>query len=237
MTQIVNIYCDESCHLENDCQKAMVIGAVFCPEDKKREISLRIKEIKEKHGVNRLSSNFEVKWTKVSKGKILFYMDLVDFFFDCDHLNFRAVVITDKGKLNHQLFSQTHDDWYYKMYFEMLKVILKPSNTYNIFLDIKDTKSKQKVEKLRECLCNSMYDFDKRIIGKIQQARSNELDIMQLCDLFIGALSYVHRNLDTNDAKNKLIGRIKKRSGKQLTKTTLYQDFKFNILVWRAMEC
>ena len=29
MDSIYNIYCDESCHLENDCEKAMVLGAIW----------------------------------------------------------------------------------------------------------------------------------------------------------------------------------------------------------------
>ena len=34
MSDTFNVYCDESCHLENDHQKAMVLGAVWCPLDK-----------------------------------------------------------------------------------------------------------------------------------------------------------------------------------------------------------
>jgi hypothetical protein len=29
-----NIYCDVSCHLENDRQKAMVLGAIVCSKEK-----------------------------------------------------------------------------------------------------------------------------------------------------------------------------------------------------------
>ena len=46
-----NIYCDESCHLENDKQTAMVLGAVWCPLDQARKIAVRLREIKKKHGV------------------------------------------------------------------------------------------------------------------------------------------------------------------------------------------
>ncbi len=42
MPQIINIYCDESCHLENDNQKVMVLGAVWCPFEKKDEIFERL---------------------------------------------------------------------------------------------------------------------------------------------------------------------------------------------------
>ena len=115
MSDTFNVYCDESCHLENDRQKAMVLGAVWCPLDKTREIAVRLREIKEKHG---LSPQFEVKWTKVSPAKIALYLDLVDYFFDDDDLHFRALVVPDKSLLQHEsIAGQDHDTWYYKMYF------------------------------------------------------------------------------------------------------------------------
>ena len=56
---VYNIYCDESCHLENDNHKSMVIGAVWCSITDKEAIFERIKEIKKEH---KLKSNFEIKW-------------------------------------------------------------------------------------------------------------------------------------------------------------------------------
>ena len=93
-----NIYCDESCHLENDSQKAMVLGAIWCEKRKVREIAKRLKEIKHKHNFD---SNFEIKWTKVSKSKVDFYLDIIDYFFDDDDLKFRGVVVPNKKNLNH----------------------------------------------------------------------------------------------------------------------------------------
>jgi len=49
MTTTYNIYCDESCHLEHDRQPVMVLGAVWCPLEKSREISVRLREIKTRH--------------------------------------------------------------------------------------------------------------------------------------------------------------------------------------------
>jgi len=46
MTATYNIYCDESCYLEHDRQLVMVLGAVWCPLEKAREISVHIREIK-----------------------------------------------------------------------------------------------------------------------------------------------------------------------------------------------
>ena len=47
---VINIYCDESCHLENDKHTSMVLGGVSCPISKVRDISVKIKELKEKYG-------------------------------------------------------------------------------------------------------------------------------------------------------------------------------------------
>ena len=47
----INIYCDESCHLENDKEKVMVLGAVYCPMRKKVEIFKRLLELKRKHNL------------------------------------------------------------------------------------------------------------------------------------------------------------------------------------------
>jgi len=102
---VFNIYCDESCHLPNDGQTIMTLGLIWCPLDKTREIAIRLREIKARHN---LASDFEIKWTKVSPSKVLFYQDIIDYFFDDDDLHFRSVVI-QKSEINHDLFNQTHE--------------------------------------------------------------------------------------------------------------------------------
>ncbi len=184
MSSIFNIYCDESGHLERDHQQVMILGALWCPLEKTREIATRIREIKLRHG---LPSSFEVKWIKVSPAKQLFYQDLIDYFFDDDDLHFRSLIIPNKPRLRHQDFAQNHDTWYHKMYFEMLKSLLSPGNEYKIYLDIKDTKSAGKVANLHEVLCNDMYDFERHIVSRIQTVRSHEIEQLQLADLLIGS--------------------------------------------------
>lgn len=40
------IYCDESCHLEHDNAKAMLLGAITCPAEEKKRICAEIRAIK-----------------------------------------------------------------------------------------------------------------------------------------------------------------------------------------------
>ncbi len=239
MKETINIYCDESCHLQNDNESSMALGAIYCPSAKKDEIFLRISEIKRKHKlfpkyVKDKKQNrpvYEIKWNKVSKNKLAFYKELIDFFFDDDDLSFRVLVVPEKKKIDYKAYGHTHDTFYYKMYFSMLKVILNPEYAHNIFIDIKDTKSREKVHKLEKVLRNDKYDFSKEIIKKVQQVRSHEIELVQLADLFTGAVSYVNRGLNTSNAKMELIEYIKHRSRYSLLKSTLIKEKKFNIFL------
>ncbi len=234
MSEIFNVYCDESCHLEHDHQRAMVLGAVWSPLGKSREIAVRLREIKRKQG---LAPGFEVKWTKVSPAKVGLYLDLVDYFFDDDDLHFRALIVPDKTKLRHDAMpGQDHDTWYYKMYFDMLKVIFRPDARYRVYLDIKDTRGAEKTAKLHEVLCNDMYDFSRDVIERLQLVHSHEIEQLQLADLLIGAVSYLNRDLHGNQAKETLVARVQERSGYSLLKTTLYREEKVNLFRWQAHE-
>jgi hypothetical protein len=228
-----NVYCDESCHLEHDGQPVMVLGAVWCQIDEVRDAAINLRKTKTSHG---LSPAFEIKWTKVSPAKKLFYLELVDYFFNNDALHFRALVVPDKSKLQHELYGQDHDTWYYKMYFDMLKVIFEPEERYRIYIDIKDTRSAAKIAKLHDVLCNNVYDFERQIIERVQTVRSHEVELLQLADLFIGAVSYANRGLTDNSAKVSIVERIRERSGYTLTRTNLLRETKVNIFVWQASE-
>ena len=228
----INIYCDESNHLEADGIPTMVLGSVYAPIEKVKSANKRIREIKEKYNIK---ATTEIKWIKVSKNKIAFYLDVIDYFFDNDDLHFRAIIV-NKESLDHKTFNQTHDEFYYKMYFELLSKILDPQNKYFIYLDIKDTQGGNKVKKLREVLCNNMYDFDGTIIQRIQQVRSHEVEVLQLTDLLIGAMQFLNRTDVKSEAKKTIVERMKSRSGYDLLKSTLVREPKTNIFYWKARD-
>lgn len=233
MTDTVHIYCDESCHLENDGMKAMVLGALWCSADQRKLLSRKIKALKAEHG---LPTSFEIKWVKVSPGKLPFYQALLDLFFDEAMLHFRGLVVPDKQLLDHGRFSQSHDEFYYKQWYTLLNRLIDPETHYRIFLDIKDTQGRRKVAKLHEVLCNANYDFDRNIIESIEQVQSHDVPLLQLADLLIGALSYVHRGLHGSPAKQALVAHIRDRSGLTLEQSSLWRAEKFNLLVWRAQS-
>lgn len=228
---LYDVYCDESCHLEHDGQRAMVLGAVWCPHDKASGAFERMRDIKRRHGIN---PAVEIKWTKVSGARLSFYRDIVDYFFDNDDLHFRGVIIPDKGALRHERFGQSHDEWYYKMYFLVLRAILSLEDGYRIYLDVKDTRGAAKVDHLQQVLRRSERDFDGSVVQRIQLVRSHEIQLLQLADLIIGAVSYVNRDLSGSQAKLAVIEQIKARSRCSLSRSTLLREDKFNLLRWNA---
>lgn len=223
-----NIYCDESCHLEHDGQPIMVIGGMWCPKEDTKQISEQVREIKDKH-----NASGELKWVRVSKSRQEYFIELVGYFFNRPSLKFRCLIVDDKSRLNHDYFNQgNHDSFYYKMYFYMLRNILKPENRYNIYLDIKDTRSAQKLMILKNVLCNNAYDFTQQMIEKIQNIHSCESEILQLTDLFIGAISYFNRNLSANMAKKRVVQNVMERAGQNLNRTSPPWVDKFNLFIF-----
>ena len=226
----LNIYCDESTHLPNDGRPSMVLGAIVCPANRAREIAVRLREIRAKH---KIRPDVEIKWTKVSPSKIDFYLDVIDYFFDDDDLSFRAVVAPKAG-LDHERFAQTHDDWYYKMMFYLVRNVLPAQDEAFIYLDKKDTNGQEKIERLRNVIANAEYDFGRSKIRRLQIVESNQVGPLQLADLLIGAVNYANRGDSSSVAKLRLIERIRGRSGVSLTHTTLLSETKMNIFRWRA---
>lgn len=225
-----NLYCDESCHLENDKQRAMVLGALIVPKGKHLALSEELKQLKKRHGV---FHSIEVKWNTISPAKLDFYLELIDWFFAEPTMRFRALVVPDKSILDHDHFEQTHDDFYYKCWYQAIVPLLSRDQSFNIFLDKKDTRSQAKAVKLTQVLNNKLLDFDQSIIRRVQHVHSHEVPLFQIADVLLGALSYVHRGLNTSVAKVAVIQRIRDRSGLSLTRTTLLREEKLNILVWQ----
>jgi len=218
MNKTFNIYCDESCHIEKDHKKYMLLGCVSVAYNQLKRHTERINDIKKKY-------NFygEIKWTGVSSSKHLFYKDLLDYFFDTD-IRFRAVIV-DKTKIKNDRFGQDFDTFYYKMYYQLLIHRKNTEYSYNVYLDIKDTLSNNKVNKLKEIL-NTKYG----VFRNVQNIHSKESIMMQLADFLIGAISYELNNDEKKvSAKRQIIEKIKQHSKLNLCESSNYTEKKLNL--------
>lgn len=227
-----NVYCDESCHLVSNDSKYMLIGAVFCPKNKVKKVNEYIEHLKENYNI---SNKIELKWNKIDKKTEKLYLDIINYFFNNDDLKFRVIVI-DKTKLDHEKYNQTENEFYHKAYYEMLKYIIIPGNSYNIYPDIKDTNSYYYHQVMLDYLRIKMQDTNKRTIRKVQPIRSYEAPILQINDILIGALSYHYRNLSKNSVKLNIISEIRKLYQNDLNETSYCSNTKFNIFIWRSRD-
>jgi hypothetical protein len=217
-------YCDESSHLEHDGLRAMGLGVLWCPKEKAREANHGILELKRVHGI---AQTAELKWIKVSPAKLDFYQALIDYFLSTTYLNLRVLIVPDKSVLNHAAWHQTHDDWYYKMYYVALKHVLQRCLSCDVFLDYKDTHGGPKVRKLRKYLAAVVSSS----IG-VQTVRSNEVPLVQLVDLLLGAVTAANRGDVASAAKVALIEQLRRGLHSDLRTESIYSATKFNMFLW-----
>ncbi len=216
-----NIYCDESTHLVHDGHPFMLLGYTSVAYPQIRIAKNEIKAIKAKYNYTE-----ELKWTNVHDATYKVYAELIDWFFMND-LEFRAVVV-DKSQIDESRAEYTFNDFYFRMYFQLLHTKVDFQNTYNIYMDIKDTCSSEKLEVLKRIMS---YNSS---INNLQFIRSHESVFIQLADVIIGAINYNLR-IERNDvmgrviAKRRLIDKIKKHSNISLNSTTPLSRKKFNL--------
>ena len=227
-----NVYCDESCHLEHDSISKMVVGCVWVPKKEVRRVSSSIKDMKIRYGYP-----WEIKWKRVSPGLLDFYRSLIEYFFGEPHLHFRCLVVSDKSKLDHSTFNAgSHDAFYYKMFYQVLHVIVESEYSYEIYMDIKDTRSARRVRLLKDILRSKFSDADGAIIRRVQHIRSHESAIMQLCDLLIGAVAYRNRGLAGSEAKLAIADLIAERAAQPLDYKSPLNARKFNLFIFEPNE-
>jgi len=220
-----DLFVDESCHLEHDKISVMCIGYIKVPRLAYDGLKEKFRIIKNNHGIEN-----EIKWSKFSKVRVPLYKDLVDFFFS-NPLEFRCVLVKYKERLNHKDFNRgSHDNFYYKMTYYLLRPN-PPKVEYRVFMDIKDTRGREKLNKIEEVFQN--YHKGESPFVKFQHLRSHDNDFFQLTDLFIGAIAYKNRLLKGevphNPSKLEFIEYLEKKSGFTLDEGTTPWETKFNI--------
>jgi len=219
---VYKIFCDESNHLQHDSSNLMVLGAIQCSEEEVVKVIKTIKYFRHKHNYMK-----ELKWTKLSMNQKEFYDDLLGFFFSSIFLRFKGTVVINKSYLEHDRFDSDHDEFYYKMYFYTLRDFFQQGSKYKIYMDYKDTKGGRRVAKLKEVFSRAMYgnDIEFTII------HSYESQLLQLCDIFVGAIGYKNR-LDIehkSEIKNYIVRSIEQYIGHSLDIGTPQWETKFNI--------
>lgn len=187
MSTTYNIYIDESCHLEHDKSEVMCIGYTKIANEEYLNVKQSIKEIKLKH-----KSPTEIKWNKLSMSRWELYKELIDFFF-ASNIEFRSVLVKNKKNLGPERFNrEDKNSFYYQtLIFLLNNKVSYGEDIYRVYLDVKDTRGKTRLELLQAELLEKHKDNSP--FKYFQHLHSNENELLQLTDLFIGAICYKSR--------------------------------------------
>lgn len=221
---IYKIFCDESCYLQHDGADIMVLGAIHCSAQKSLQFTKHIKWLRHQHNYHN-----ELKWTKLIQKQWPFYKALIDAFIQDDEISFKATVVQHKKTLDHERYNGgSHSTFYYKMFYYTVRDFLNDGKEYRIYLDYVDTSSGQKSSKLCEILQQKQKNGT-TIKSFIVQ--SYESQLIQLCDLLIGAIAYKNRAelAHSSMLKNQIVSYLESVLGYELDYTTPPWQKKFNI--------
>ncbi|MCE1198071.1 MAG: DUF3800 domain-containing protein [Marinilabiliales bacterium] len=223
-----SLFLDESCHLQKDKSNVMSIGFIKVLDEGYDQIKNELKQLKMKHGIPH-----EYKWNTCSNTKKDFYIELIDYFFTSS-LSFRTIVVKYKNHLDHDQFNQgSHDNFYYKMVFYLLhnQYINPLKAEYRVYLDIKDTRGREKIAKIREVFEN--LHFGRSPFKHFQHIRSHESELIQLADFLIGAVTYKSRGQQNKPGASPIkcfiVEYLEQKSGYSLDEGTEPWEEKFNI--------
>lgn len=219
------VYCDEAnpdvLTSENPRARYLMIGSLWLPVDLRNEIKARVRALRQSH-----QAWGEIKWSKVSPNRKDFYVELVDLFVSYgDNLRFRCIAV-DRTQLNLALHDNDGELGFYKFYYQLLHHWILDFNDYRIFCDVKSNRDLKRLPTLAQCLSKANLSSN---IESIQSLHSDEVVLIQLCDLLLGAASSrINNTLRDGTAKSAVVRRLETALGGPLAPTHKTEE-KFNI--------
>jgi hypothetical protein len=218
-----NVYCDESRHTSDPSQPFLVIGAVQCPRERKREIVGRIHLLQSRH-----EAQGELGWKRVAPNRLAFYEALLDLFASDPDLRFRCLV-ANRNDLDHATYNDGDSELgFYKLYYQMLVHWLQPGNRYHIYLDWQQNAVQNRFNDLKLVLSRKLSG--RASIACLEPVTSSNLPLIGLADILIGAVGYAWNGLSGSEAKLRICEKLRESAGIQsLATTTPLTAHKINI--------
>ena len=222
------IYCDErrpdlltSQAQQND--RYLLIGGIWIPADKRPKIKTAFKKLTDRHKIGG-----QIKWQKISKSRISFYLELVDLFICLGpDIRFRCIAV-EVDKVN---FSLYHDNdaelGFYKFYYELIHHWILDFNEYRIFCDTKTNRLPDRLAVLTQCLQRANLSSK---VYPIQAIPSRESALIQFADFLLGAAgSELNNSITKQSAKNDVLSHLRQKLGRARLCPTAKNEEKYNI--------
>lgn len=225
-----DIYCDESrqeyfaTRPADGQARFVLIGGLWVITEKREPLKDQIRQLRIHHDVHG-----EFKWIRVSPSRLPFYLDLVDLFFSSDAMRFRCLVLPANQLDAIRFHGGDNELMFYKFYYQLLHHWILDFNTYRVFTDLRTNRVRQRLERLREVLDNSNRFAN---VASVQALPSEQLDLLQLADVLIGAVGYRFHGGMSSYAKLDVIRAIETRLDHPIQPTRKTAE-KFNVYRWQ----
>lgn len=225
---VINAYFDES-RIDNPESDFMVCGGIFVERKYAKQIRKDIRNLlatDEFHG--------EVKWVKTDAQKIGTYKKLVDYFFELPayKASFNCIVVDKREIALEKYHNGDLELAFYKFIYQLLKKRIKTDTKYYLMFDFKPTKVKERLSNLGSYLDSFLYveHANAATVKHIQGYSSDENVLLQLADLFSGAVAYSFNESPSKQPKHILATYIaSKLSRDNLKFCSSPSEKKFNI--------
>jgi len=176
-----DVYCDESgleALLDKKAHTYTIIGGIWFPSDYRQEFKKRMLEIK-----NAFNISGELKWQKVSPAYASLYQSILEFYFKSDQIRFRAIAIEAAKVDNIKFNNEDAELGFYKFYYQLLHHWIFDFNEYQIFIDLKVNRKKDRLSELKRVLRAANLTSN---IKEVQGLHSEESLGIQLADILTG---------------------------------------------------
>lgn len=217
-----------------------LFGSFWIPREKQPEFNQGFWRLWDQEFPSRRS---ELKWTKVSKGKLLTYKKFIEFFLTSAQADFRCVVL-DTHALDYKGYHDGDKElgFYKFLYFFLSRNIEKDykyrevHSPYQIFIDRRRKEGDVEVGRLsalKTILNNRLDDSCVEVIApcvkNVEAIDSLESPEVQIVDVILGAVGYAWEGFQTSPAKLALIKHIENLFGLRLKDETPYLTERINI--------
>lgn len=205
------LFLEESNHLSWS-EKPLVIGGWVVSQSKMREINNDIKEIKLKHGIKPLT---EIKWTKIGKNKIECYKELIDYAMNNDSMQLRVLIAKRP-----QVMKLSYKNWYIRLHYSL--TLKSPIKIEAIIADKKGVGNESILNDTIEMSLNQPV---------LEFLNSQESQILQLSDLFLGAIASHDFEIESPH-KKEIYNKISQYINMGVSTSIISKQSKYNLFYW-----
>lgn len=197
----VSIYCDESRHEGQSEQRYMVIGGLWLPRARRRDLLDKLRAVGQAHGIQG-----ELKWNKISRLSLPGYKAAVEVLAADPDVHFRCIVV-DKTKVDaDKYFRSDRQLGFWVFYWHCLKQWMGNGNVYFVSIDFKPAGLTSGPRRLKEFLDHECVG--RAWVRSLECVDSHENLFCQMADILIGAVGYEENELSASATKRELCAHI-----------------------------